>query len=190
MTDTTREEWLNRAAARLNEKIAEATDLKPAKKFLVSCGWPRRERGGLVLGTCTPTTAGGGVPHIFVTPRLSKATEVLPVLLHELIHAADDCEHQHSGAFRKAHKAVGFIDKPTTSVPGKELKRELAALAKELGAYPHRALNPVDGEKKQSTRMLKIECERCGCIVRMTRKWLDETGVPTCGCGGVMEEAA
>ena len=25
-------------------------------------------------------------------------------------------------------------------------------------------------------------------MVRMTRKWLDDAGLPTCGCGGKMEE--
>lgn len=186
---TTREEWLQAASVPLNALIAEQTALKPAKKVLVSCGWPRKERGGQVLGTCTPAKHGGGVQHIFVTPRLSKAADVLAVLLHELIHAADDCESSHGGAFRKAHKAVGFVDKPTTSVPGKDLKAALAGIAKDLGPYPHKPLNPVD-ITKQSTRMLKIECERCGCIARMTRKWIEEVGAPTCACGGTMEEAA
>lgn len=186
---TTREEWLNEAAVHLNKIIAEKAGLKPAKTVLVSCGWPRKERGGQVLGTCTPAKAGNGANHIFVTPRIKGSVEVLSVLLHELIHAADDCANQHKGAFRKAHKAVGFIDKPTTSVPGKELTATLRALAKELGAYPHRALNPVD-LKKQSTRMLKVECPECGCLVRMTRTWLDKTGTPTCACGSKMEEAA
>lgn len=186
---TTREEWLNAAAVRLNEMIEERTALKPPKKVLVSCGWPRKERGGKVLGTCTPKNAGGGVHHIFITPRLSKAGEVLAVLLHELVHAADDCEHQHKGPFVKAVRALGLEGKPTATVPGKALKAELAALAKDLGPYPHKALSPLD-VPTQSTRMLKVECERCGCIARMTRKWLEEVGAPTCACGGNMEEAA
>lgn len=186
---TTREEWLNQAAERLNRLIAERTTLKPAKKVLISCGWPRKERGGQVLGTCTPAKHGGGVQHIFVTPRLNRGADVLAVLLHELIHAADDCQNQHKGEFRKAHKAVGFVDKPTTSVPGRELKALLGVIAKDLGAYPHKALTPVDATK-QTTRMLKVECPGCGCLVRMTRAWLDRTGAPTCACGEPMEEAA
>jgi len=42
--------------------------------------------------------------------------------------------------------------------------------------------------KTQGTRMLKVVCQECGCVVRMTRKWLDEVGEPTCGCGGKMVE--
>lgn len=36
--------------------------------------------------------------------------------------------------------------------------------------------------------MLKVTCKECGCAVRMTRKWLDEVGAPTCGCGGGMQQ--
>lgn len=187
---TTREEWLNKAAERLNEMIGEKTDLTPSKSVLVSTGWPRRDRGGKVIGQCFKKTPGGGKHHIFITPTLSTATDVLPVLLHELVHAADDCQHQHKGPFVKAIRALGLEGKPTATVPGKDLKAELRTLAGELGKYPHTRLSVVGEEKPQTTRMLKVECPDCGCVIRMTRKWLDEVGTPTCRCGGVMEEAA
>lgn len=186
---TTREQWLNAAAERLNEMIAETGVLKPSKKVLVSAGWPRKDRNGKVIGQCYPTLPGGGKHHVFVSPMLSKPVDVLAVLLHELIHAADNCEHQHTGPFRRVWGMLGFIDKPTTSVPGPELTKALKVLAKDLGKYPHVALTPVQMSKPQTTRMLKVECENCGCVVRMTRKWLEEVGTPTCGCGGDMTEA-
>ena len=37
-------------------------------------------------------------------------------------------------------------------------------------------------------RMLKVKCAECGCIVRMTRQWLDQAGAPTCACGAAMAE--
>jgi len=187
---TNREEWLTNAVSHLNSLIAEKTDLKPSGKVLVSVGWPRRDRGGVVIGQCWPSKAGSGAHHIFISPTLSTAGQVLPTLLHELIHAADNCESQHKGAFRKAWKALGFTGKPTCSEPGSELRSTLKVLAEELGKFPHKRLAPGEGEKKQSTRMLKVECSECGCVVRMTRKWLDEVGTPTCACGERMEEAA
>lgn len=185
-----REEWLTLAVERLNVLIAEHTELTPSKKVLVSAGWPRRDRGGQVVGQCYAKRAGDGHHHIFVSPMLNGASHVLPVLLHELIHAADDCGSQHKGAFRKAWKALGFDGKPTEATPGAELRARLRDLARELGSYPHHRLMPVEGEKKQSTRMLKVECPGCGCVCRMTRKWLDEVGPPECACGERMEEAA
>lgn len=187
VTYETREEWLIAAAEKLNDMIAEHTDLKPSANVLVSAGWPRRDRGGKVIGQCFAKKASQGKHHIFISPMLPSAAKVLPTLLHELIHAADDCASSHKGAFRKAWKALGFTGKPTCSEPGKELKETLRELAGELGPYPHTKLEPVQIEKPQTTRMLKVVC-RCGCVVRMTRKWLDDRGAPTCACGLQMEE--
>jgi len=182
----TREEWLTEAADRLNDMIATDTDLKPAGRILVSAGWPRRDRGGKVIGQCYMGKASQGVNHIFISPLLSDRGRVLDVLLHELVHAADDCQHGHKGPFVKAVRALGLEGPPTHTVAGKDLKSTLSAIAKDLGPYPHTVLTPGDygtGPKKQGTRMLKVECPKCGCVVRMTRKWLDEAGPPWCSHG-------
>lgn len=36
------------------------------------------------------------------------------------------------------------------------------------------------------SRMLKVECPRCGCVVRMARSWMSRAGMPACGCGARM----
>lgn len=45
------------------------------------------------------------------------------------------------------------------------------------------ALSLVRPEPKG--RMLKIECNKCGYVVRTTQKWVD-AGAPACSCGGDM----
>jgi hypothetical protein len=40
-------------------------------------------------------------------------------------------------------------------------------------------------KRKQGTRLIKVECEMCGYVVRTTNKWL-RVGRPTCCCGGKM----
>jgi hypothetical protein len=67
------------------------------------------------------------------------------------------------------------------------LKTRLKEVTAAIGPYPHAELTHSNATKKQSCRLLKVACE-CGCVVRITRKWLDEVGPPTCGCGGVMVE--
>jgi hypothetical protein len=76
----------------------------------------------------------------------------------------------------------------TATVPGEALKARLKELIGQLGDYPHARLVASNKPKTQTTRMLKVTCQQCGCVVRMTRKWLDEAGLPTCGCGGKMVE--
>lgn len=41
-------------------------------------------------------------------------------------------------------------------------------------------------KKRQTTRMCKVICEQCGCVIRMTRTWMMQAGLPTCGCRGRM----
>lgn len=188
----TREQWLNAAADRLNDWIAEDTALKPARRLLVSCGWPRRDRNGTVIGQCFMTKVGVGVNHLFISPTLTDRVRVLDVLLHELVHAADDCEHGHKGPFVKAVRALGLEGKPTHTTAGKDLKKRLSALAKDLGPYPHTLLSASYGPKPQTTRMLKVVCaEGSDYCVRMTRKWIEEVGYPKCGCHDItmMEES-
>ena len=189
---STREEWLSEAADRLNDLIAEKTDLTPAKRVMVSAGWPRRDRGGKVIGQCYPSKTSMGVNHVFISPTQSSPTRVLDVLLHELVHAADDCQNQHKGPFTRAIRALGLEGKPTHTVAGKELTATLKAMVKDLGPYPHSVLTAGDygPSKPQTTRMLKIECpsKKCGFIARATRTQLDKVGLPTCACGRKMKE--
>jgi hypothetical protein len=40
-------------------------------------------------------------------------------------------------------------------------------------------------KRATTCRLRKVQCDRCGCVCRMTRSWM-ERGLPTCGCGGQM----
>lgn len=176
---TTREEWLNAAAAVLSEMIEQETDLTPAGNVLVSSGWPRRDRNGKVIGQCFNAQSGAGRHHVFISPMWCRPATILPVLLHELIHAADDCKSGHKGAFRKAWKALGFVGKPTTSDAGPDLTKRLRDVADDLGHYPSTPLLPVLTLKPQTTRMIRCRCEGCGYTLRTTQKWID-VATPIC----------
>lgn len=196
VTYSTREEWLVAATAALAPIFAEAGETLPAVR--VSVGWPGgRGKKGNVIGQCWATSASSdSVAQLFVSPVLVEATRVLDVLAHELVHAVDDCKSGHKGAFARIAKAIGLTGKMTATEASDELKARLDEIAAELGDYPHAAIAPgaegADGPKKQGTRMLKVACgEGSGYVVRMTRKWLDEFGTPSCPCHGEpMEEAA
>lgn len=69
----------------------------------------------------------------------------------------------------------------TATVAGEDLKARLDEICEDLGDYPHAALNP-NVRKKQTTRMLKVECKETGYKARLTAKWLDEYGAPKCPC--------
>jgi hypothetical protein len=147
-----------------------------------------RGKKASTIGQCWSTaSAADGVAQIFISPVLADPLRVLATLVHEGVHAVDDCKSGHRGAFVRLAKAMGLEGKWTATVAGEELTHTLADVAAGLGAYPHAALTVAGGIKKQTTRLLKIACDICGYPARVTRQWLD-VGVPTCPCGGEMHE--
>lgn len=186
---STREEWLVAATAALAPLFEEIGETLPTVR--VSVGWPGgRGKKGNVIGQCWSTVASADkVAQLFVSPVLVDANRVLDVLAHELVHAVDDCESGHKGRFAKIAKGIGLTGKMTETVAGDALKAKLDAISAELGVYPHAALantQGADGPKKQGTRMLKVVCaEGSDYKVRMTRKMIDDYGLPVCPCHGV-----
>lgn len=191
----TREAWMLAAVEAMRPEFVELGVELPQVR--ISVGWPGgRGNKQNVVGQCwMPEAVSDKLPAIFVSPVQDKPLDVLETVRHELVHAAG--HRGHRGGFRKLAKSLGFIDPMKSSPAGPELKEQLAVLAESLGPWPHAKVNPGGGllgigpsrPAVQATRMLKVECPDCGCVLRMTRKWLDEAGVPTCGCGSQMQEA-
>jgi SprT-like family len=144
-----RDQWLAAALGYLAEEYgaALADTVGPVDLGVIraTCGWPKRERDGKVMGQCYRSAASpDGARHIFITPRIDDPVLVLATLLHELIHAADDCVSGHRGPFVKAARTVGLVGKPTETYAeaGSALHAELRGIAAELGPYP-RAPEPL-----------------------------------------------
>jgi len=186
-----REEWLGRLVDALRPTFAELGHPLP-ERIRVSCGWPSRSalsgKARRIGEAWSHRCSGDGAHETFLSPTLADPVEVGAVLVHELVHHAVGVEAGHKGPFRACALAVGLTGPMRATTAGETLSARLHALAEELGPYPHAALNGGAGVKKQTTRMLKVTCADCGCIVRMTRQWLDDTGAPTCACGGTMAE--
>lgn len=184
----TREEWLIEAALAMRPMFDEQGAAE-YPKFRVSCGWPKGARGKTIGQAWHPESSGDSTVELFISPSLEKLTNygVVDTLMHELIHAVVGNECGHKGPFRKLAKSLGLSGKMTTTFAEGELETRLLELTANLGPYPHAELSKLS-VTKQGTRMRKVQCA-CGCILRMTAKWLEEAGVPTCGCGGEMVEA-
>jgi hypothetical protein len=181
-----REAWLQAAADEIRDWFKKAEVAVPEVR--ISTGWSKR--AGKAVGWCWHAEAAGdGVNQIFISPELEEATApqgVLATLVHEMIHASDDGQSKHSGHFRRTAVLLGLEGKMTATHAGERLLGDIAALAEELGPYPHSMLTPTMRIAKEGTRMLKLECPSCGWAARTTRKWI-EAGLPTCSCGTPVE---
>ena len=76
------------------------------------------------------------INEIFISPVLSESERVLDVLSHEMIHAIDDCQSGHKGAFRKMAKAIGLEGKMTSTSAGEKLTEKLKEIISRIGNYP------------------------------------------------------
>lgn len=185
-TYATREEWLVALVDALRPTFAEAGLSLPTCR--VSCSWPSRMIRKR-MGECWHSKAAkDGSRHIFITPLIDKAFETAEIMVHELLHACLPDDAGHKAPFKAGMKKLGLEGKATSTHAGEALTPRLHALIADLGPYPHSALRLKDmAEKKQGTRMLKLECPGCGYVVRTTAKWLD-IGLPACCCGKRFEQ--
>jgi hypothetical protein len=185
-TYATREEWLGAAIEALRPTFDEIGQALPVK-LRATCGWPTRgaiSRKRRVIGECiAPTCSADGTTEVCVSPALAAPGDVLPVLVHELVHASGIMTHR--GKFMPTCKRLGLDGKPTATVPGEDFAERYGPTLAALGAYPHAAiaLQAKAAAERQSTRMLKCSCNRCGYTVRTSRKWV-KIGLPSCVCGG------
>lgn len=180
-----REGWLQALAARLVPLFEAAGFPLDLSRVRVSVGFPRGGKGSRkTIGQCWSHKASAdGHTEIFISPVLGSTQDADHVLAHELVHHVVGLEHGHKGDFRKCARALGLEGKLTATIAGPDLRAKLDAITADIGPYPHGALNPREGIKKQGTRLIKMECDTCGYVARTTQKWLD-TGLPSCHCGG------
>jgi hypothetical protein len=193
MKHPNREAWLE-AAVELMTPLFQKHGYK-VPKVRVACGWP--SRGGLAakkrtIGQCWDKSAAKDkVNQIFISPWLdaevSDPCGVLPVLIHEVIHAVVGIKEKHNKVFGKCAREMGLEGKLTCTVASEGLISRCKVWEKQLGDYPHSQLDSTKSPvKKQSTRLMKCECGECGYVCRTTKKWIVDVGAPHCPKHGEM----
>lgn len=180
----TREEWLNAGLDALRPWFEEKAKVSVPLDTRVSVGFPGGGSARKRIGECwARRMSKDNVNEIFINPTLSDPVQMLDVLAHEAIHAIDDCVSGHKGEFKRIAKDIGLEGKMTSTHAGEMLKAELERIIKTLPTLTHGALD-LSKRKKQPTRLVKLECDCCGMILRTTTKWIEETGLPSCACSG------
>lgn len=191
---TTREEWLQRFIEAARPKFKELGHPLP-KKVRCSVGFPSTGKRSRTIGECWQSSASGDkVSEIFIRPSLQDdASRIADVLTHELIHAVGITGH--AADFKKLAHGLGLTGKMTATVAGEGWHEWADPIVKSLGKFPGAKLSSdqlVGGKKKQTTRMIKLECDECGWLCRTTEKHIDEHDPMTCpllGCGGELRRA-
>lgn len=183
MSQLTREQYLELAIEAMRGSIFKGYIIP---KVRVSVGFPGGGSAKKRIGeNWSPEASSDGIGQMFISPVLDNATEVLAVLVHECVHAVVGNKFKHGPVFRKCALAVGLEGKMTSTNATAELAKRLNELISTLGVYPHSKLNlSMRSIKKQSTRMIKMECSECGYIARTSQRNIDSFGAVQCPCNG------
>ncbi len=168
-----RETWLKELANSAISAIAQRvqyTEEETAVKL--SCGFPAKQgkRNPVHASLVPPTNSDEFYAEIFVTPELSAKREVAGAVLPLLVAVVTGDYRKHD-AYRNAIRALGLN--------GSELPTWAREIVDNLPAYPHASLT-LPEVKKQTTRLLKVECVPCNYIARVSRATLDRLGTPVC----------
>ena len=194
MSNKTREQWLEKAVEALDSKLFKPKNIPLPKRIRVSVGWPagRSDRSKAVGQHWKPTLSSDNHHEIFISPKIaSNGLEVLSTLAHELVHAqvfAEYPDEGHGKNFRRVANAIGLEGDPKDCGAGEKLRN---GLLKDFilleGDFPSGSID-FSQRKKDTTRLIKAECKACGFVIRTSRKWIEDIGLPICKCGGDFHE--
>jgi len=174
----TREAWLL-AAVQAVRPLFQAKKYEIPEELLVSCGFPSTGTRSHAIGQCwSRKSCDSSINQIFISPVLADPVEVLDTLVHELIHAVDDCQHKHGKEFKKIALSLGLKGPMRSAGAGPELLEKLKAIAQTLGPYPHAQLKVSHQRRAQAPRP-RAQCPTCGFQVPMFKRFL-EYGPPIC----------
>tara|TARA_R110002050_G_scaffold105904_4_gene215691 strand:+ start:236 stop:913 length:678 start_codon:yes stop_codon:yes gene_type:complete len=195
-----RETYLNLIIDKAEPIFAENDyDLKALRaKIMVACGYPPNTRIGAKFNTLgvhiNPKASSTSKHEIFINPVVDDTYNVIDILLHELVHAVQTDLYpeskSHGKEFISICKKVGMngSKKYAQACAGIELSKLIKEWIKEIGKYPHGSINLKADRKKQSTRLIKLECSCCGFIARCSNGAINNYGLPF-HCGVEMDIA-
>lgn len=188
----TREQWLNAFVSRARTEFDRAGFSLP-EKVRVSVGFTSTGSRGNRIGECWSNEASSdGYFEIFLKPAIVGDGRMADVLTHELCHAAVGLDAGHNARFGKCARALGLTGKLTSTVAGPDWYKWALPILSDLGPMPY---GNIDGgtssaKPKQKTNLLKVECNCCGFIARVTNKHIvphTHLNCPVPDCVGILE---
>ena len=178
MSEINREQWLMQAVDHLVPIFERSGYSVPTVK--VSVGFPSTGAKGRHLGQCWSTkSAVDGINQIFIAPHLQTPFDFLDTLVHELVHAVDDCQSGHGENFKKIALDVGLKGPMRSAGAGDWLKQDLMRIAETLGSFPHGRLSLPVRTMQKTPKRPGAKCEKCGYEVIVLKRYL-HLGPPIC----------
>lgn len=205
-----RENWLANFADQARPHFERVGAPLPPR-IRMAVGFPSGGARSSTIGECWLDRASADSTwEIFITPAIDDSARIGDILTHELIHAAVGLEHGHKGEFARVARALGLEGPMTATTAGQGFYDWAWPILEALGPIPHGALLAANARRapkpkagpdapkdapdtsakpKQSARLVKVSCDKCGAILRASRKVIDAAGELHCisaACDGQM----
>lgn len=142
------EVWLNEAVELLRPRFRQAGYEIPPVHVSVGFSTDGYKPGAKknTIGVCHARhLTVEGVNEIYITPMRTEPVDVISLLVHELIHAIDDCKSGHGPQFQKISRELKCTDNP--KVPVNEWRETIEIyreMALQLGRYPRAGVRYSD----------------------------------------------
>jgi hypothetical protein len=131
------------------------------------------------VGECWPRSAcSSGLNFILLRPTEPDPVKLLATLLHEYVHAIDDCKNRHNKEFKKIATSLGLTGPMRSTEANPELKVVLQSMLARIGKPPNRHIT-TSLKRRISVPTPKSKCPECEYTVSVPRKYVD-FGVPIC----------
>jgi len=181
----TRDEWLAELLSYLQSWFEELGFQIPG--FQIRSGFPSKGRGAQKTAESWEKQEDGSF-IIFVRPDRSDPREVISAVVLEMSKVVVGPKDRHGHLFRFLASSFGLGGGKSERSGDREFLDRVAPIMDAIGALPSPEIAPADltAAPKQTTRQIKVTCEKCGYVARVSRKWLSEVGPPICPDHGAM----
>ena len=171
----------------MSEELFKPSGYNVPRKIRYSVSLPSRNamsRNRTTIGQCwSASVSDDGHNEIFITPLMDDERQVVATLIHEMVHAVVGLNEGHNKVFKRCALDVGLEGKMTATTLSDNTWNYIKPLVDRLGAYPHGKMTPVVNKKKQTTRMVKVEClNGCNFHYRQSRTMMEtaQAACPIC----------
>jgi len=175
--------WFTRAMSEVRNLFSSHGYTVP--EVQVTFGFTSKGLRSSTIGECWATRVSDSkINHIFISPTIVDSEEILSTLIHECIHAIDDCQHGHGKEFKSIALKIGFKGPMRSTPPGPELKDRISKMIKKIGTYdaPRITVSHKPRINKQPTR---ARCSECGYTVSVLSDFVHQ-GPPICPEHGIV----
>lgn len=181
----TRDQWLKSTVSAMSSWYEDLGF--PLPEIEVQTGFPSSGQRGQNVAESWSLDNGESYV-VVVRPDVADPLRIAAAVAHQLCFVAVGQKDQHGHLFRHVAISIGLRGTKAERTPGEVFKELVRPILEDLGPLPSSIPEPAapKGSSKQTTRMIKVSCNECGYVARVSRKWIEDVGPPLCPLHGAM----